>query len=844
GLDPIGYVGPQTRAALNGIQSGQTIGGTDARYELVSKLQSLLALLGYYKSEITGVYDAYTQQALTAYSQSAVHKHAITSGYRPPSRTTTPEAEPDPNAPTVSITSPTTGTSFTASSITFAATATDDESVTGVQFKLSDGTLIGSEDVESPYGVEWDITAVSEGSHAVVAVARNPSGLFATSTAVSVIVNNVPDLAAFPYQIAHYIGYGQSHKTGATPTPTDEDPPVSVGAYDDAYMFSGGTRPRDTDLGVTGESGRYASLVPLEEEATIVRNESDEITAYYSETPCTGFARMFWHLLDIDEDLQPANTDIKPLCSIAARTGTEISGLIQNTAPYEDVLADVTAGKELADADGKSYGVLGVFFSQASADYLLDTPADDYVNYMVSLITDLNTDIKAITGQTEDVVLYVIQNSTHAYRNHPLDPYLAHAQNRAAEENPTLIQIAHAMHDHITGVHHDPDESYLDGAYDALAWKRNVVDSSPIAQMVPTTATAQNKIAYLTYPVPSGYTLEWETTFPTKQTRYGFRILTAGGSERTLNGDPIIVGDNQVRLDTANVFVDGDVVTYGDPQGGGNLRVVPKVGSPLQDPVFDVPVVDWALISSTTLAVTAADPKPVYTPETVLGDKLVAYWNADWTNGVTLDESSRVSEWIDMIGDYTLIQATDTIRPSYSTTSFNGVAGVTFDGVDDLLRMSGVPGTVPTGASYSEIWALVDQTALASDADTLRDIVGYGAGSSAYREIRRTIIAGVNRVRATTNNSNATDASTDFSGLHWVRAVWDGTSAKVSTDGNAFTTAAHNAITGTTNITFGNTPSGSATGHQGVIQQVMILNAEPTAGELADLQTYFAGLVD
>ncbi|MDB5254500.1 MAG: hypothetical protein JWL80_566 [Parcubacteria group bacterium] len=95
----------------------------------------------------------------------------------------------DVTPPTVSMTAPTNGATVSGSSVAVSATASDNTSVIGVQFKL-DGTNLGTEDTSSAYGITWNTTSATDGSHSLVAVARDGAGNYATSTAVTVTVSN------------------------------------------------------------------------------------------------------------------------------------------------------------------------------------------------------------------------------------------------------------------------------------------------------------------------------------------------------------------------------------------------------------------------------------------------------------------------------------------------------------------------------------------------------------------------------------------------------------------------------------------------------------------------------
>ena len=101
---------------------------------------------------------------------------------------------PDTTPPTVVISAPTSG-AIVSNVVTVSATATDNISVTGVQFKL-DGVNLGAESAIAPYSVSWNTKTTTNGTHTLTAVARDAAGNTKTSTAISVSVNNVADTMA------------------------------------------------------------------------------------------------------------------------------------------------------------------------------------------------------------------------------------------------------------------------------------------------------------------------------------------------------------------------------------------------------------------------------------------------------------------------------------------------------------------------------------------------------------------------------------------------------------------------------------------------------------------------
>lgn len=91
-------------------------------------------------------------------------------------------------APVVSVSSPADGATISGSSVSVSANATDDTSVSGVQFKI-DGANIGAEDTSSPYTAILDTTSKTNGTHTISATARDGAGL-TTTASVTVTINN------------------------------------------------------------------------------------------------------------------------------------------------------------------------------------------------------------------------------------------------------------------------------------------------------------------------------------------------------------------------------------------------------------------------------------------------------------------------------------------------------------------------------------------------------------------------------------------------------------------------------------------------------------------------------
>jgi len=98
---------------------------------------------------------------------------------------------PDSAPPTISITSPSNGTTVSGAAVAVSANAADNVGVAGVQFKL-DGANLGAERTSAPYIANLDTTTLTNGSHTLTAVARDAAGNQTTATTSVVVSNSTP----------------------------------------------------------------------------------------------------------------------------------------------------------------------------------------------------------------------------------------------------------------------------------------------------------------------------------------------------------------------------------------------------------------------------------------------------------------------------------------------------------------------------------------------------------------------------------------------------------------------------------------------------------------------------
>lgn len=218
-----------------------------------------------------------------------------------------------------------------------------------------------------------------------------------------------------------------------------------------------------------------------------------------------------------------------------------------------------------------------------------------------------------------------------------------------------------------------------------------------------------------------------------------------------------------------------------------------------------------------------------------LGAKLKVWWAPPGGANTTL-AGGAISGWADEVGGHVLAQSTAASRPAYSATGFSGgLPCATFDGVNDSLVLDGIPSSVPTAKSPSEVWVhgRCDTPVDDASSDNLFDYGGSGSGSD-----RRTLgrisadraILGYNGL-----SSMGTVGSVAPSGTHVWRGVYQSAFGRLDIDGVAgpeVSTTANN--TGTARIRMGGRcDSTTAAPWTGAIRQVLI--TEPLTDDEAAL---------
>lgn len=354
-------------------------------------------------------------------------------------------------------------------------------------------------------------------------------------------------MAGSPYGLAekpvltdwNYLpSYGQSLSVGWTAKPV-----VTTEQKNGNLMFKGGVRPFE------GGNDRSA-VIPL------VEGVSPD--GARGETPVSGAAGNFMRLLKKRDSGKASN--VRFLCSADGVGGVSIGVLSKGKAPYQRILDDLTAGRELASKAGKSFSMPCFLWTQGETDQQDRKTGEWYKEKMRALIQDIDADAKAVTGQKNDVLCFGYQVASHLnyFAQNPTDyPAIAVAQlDLALEKDSRYIMTTPMYHfSYSDGVHLTAPMSRLYGEYAGYVMYKVLVEGvhwkpiHPVAHAVGRKGKDWTVDVKFFVPVPP---LALDTKTILDPGNYGFSLVNAQGEPLeiksvTLNGRDARPHHNVVR---------------------------------------------------------------------------------------------------------------------------------------------------------------------------------------------------------------------------------------------------------------------------------------------------------
>ena len=270
------------------------------------------------------------------------------------------------------------------------------------------------------------------------------------------------------------------------------------------------------------------------------------------------------------------------ICTFPGGQGaTPLARLSKGTAPYHKFMSDIAHAYEEAAANGWTFKVPAVCYMQGESD-IEDYPDTDYKQLLRQLCTDLNQDIKSITGQHESIRIICYQsNNVSGGRHYHQDAYQC-TESAVPQSQMELIRDDSLFW--VSGptypytfvrerIHIDGTSQKRIGHLAALSVIDIIRGGNRRQGLIPSDVYARGSEVVVRYHVPVS-PLQIDTTAVAKAKHYGFGVISPKGIDIL---QQVIVAGDSVRL-LCSQSADSCRVRYainGELQKSGN-RIGPR----------------------------------------------------------------------------------------------------------------------------------------------------------------------------------------------------------------------------------------------------------------------------
>ena len=355
--------------------------------------------------------------------------------------------------------------------------------------------------------------------------------------------------------INHILFYGQSLSVGATAT-------TILSTSQPYFNKTFNTGPR--------KDSAATSVIPLVEQSN---NPSSDGSANRGETCCSGAANYASRAMQIENGVDPASHVI--FASTAGHGSYRIDQLEKGTAWYSFFIEHVSEAKRL---NGNDHKVQVVCWIQGENDAITGTQTsyEVYLQKLGKLQADASADIKAITGQADEVkfITYQMSYAAKTWEKQALvQLHLCQQSDKFAMSTPMYHMPYASDAVHLTNVGY----KWL-GAYFGRAYKQLIVDNRKPDFINPKSAQIINDEIHVKFDVPK-LPLVLDTSTLAVTTDNGFKVLVdnvaATISSITVNNNTVILKLSSVPNGVVKVRYALDYLGAGiNLTGGasGNLR--------------------------------------------------------------------------------------------------------------------------------------------------------------------------------------------------------------------------------------------------------------------------------
>jgi hypothetical protein len=228
------------------------------------------------------------------------------------------------------------------------------------------------------------------------------------------------------------------------------------------------------------------------------------------------------------------------------------------TTSYTELIAQVTAARNLAAAEGWGYELLAIPWTHGESDDWGSRTSPFYYDQLLDHWRNINTDVKAITGQARDVIFIMSQTSAWHRSGFPVTPYTAIEIYKLFKDFPDRFVLAGAKYwlPYSDAIAHLTTDGYnqLNGLY-AQALVETCLIGKPFKPVYPTKIVRVGTELQVTFNVPVK-PLVIDTSEVSVVTNYGFEYVNTGGTAVTIS-------NVRVKPDGVTVLMDLATATAG-----------------------------------------------------------------------------------------------------------------------------------------------------------------------------------------------------------------------------------------------------------------------------------------
>lgn len=186
----------------------------------------------------------------------------------------------------------------------------------------------------------------------------------------------------------------------------------------------------------------------------------------------------------------------KSIVTICGANGTKYIGLKKGTQSYTNGLGQISNALNYSINSNTPFKVNAITIIHGEDDNSAGTSSDTYASYLVEWQNDFNTDIKSITGQTNNIPLFTDQLTRSG--NVQIGQWIA------ARENPNKIILVTPKYilDYVDGIHLNNYSSRRLGEYYGKVMKKVLVDKETWLPLSPKKLTISDNIIIAEFNVP------------------------------------------------------------------------------------------------------------------------------------------------------------------------------------------------------------------------------------------------------------------------------------------------------------------------------------------------------